>query len=918
MNSKQKRQLRQGVVMLALGCLGVLPATLSAAVLTWGAGGAGNAGTWTTSTTNWWNGSTNVAWSSTANTAEFRGTAGTVDIGTGITAAGLNFYATGYDLAGSNTLRLSAGMPVITVGSGVTATISAPISINGTTSYGSLSGGGTLVLNGALSGTTANASYFFLVNASNTLTLAGNNTYGKTLWVQGALNVNNAHALGNNAGVLFNTSTLNNTSGADIIVTTTNAYELRNGNLTFLGTYNLNLGNGNFQLTQSAAETLTVVSNTLTIGGVMSGSGTTTFIKAGAGTLVMGGSNTYSGSTMLNAGTIQLAGGHNRLLTSGTIVLNGGAATAGTLDLNGFNQTVAVLSGTSNTALGAVTNNGAGTSIFTVSSAANSSFAGLITDGSGGGIVALTKAGTGTLILAANSYTGATTLNGGVLQFAAMNNMGTGTAITFGGGTLQWGSGNTLDISGRTVTFASGVGTLDTNANNVIFANAIGNTGTGAMIKAGQGTLTLNAANTYSGATRITGGTLVLGNAAALQNSTLDLNASDTGVFSFGTLTTATFGGLNGTRNLTNTLALVVGNNNLNTTYSGVLSGTGSFTKTGTGTLTIKSAAANTFSGPLSVLAGVFEYSGSNSLGTSTSAIVLGRTTGADNVLFRYSSTLAASTYTGDTIARPFVIESGNTGTVTIDSNQASRHFNYTGSITLGSSGLGHNLILSSTLADYGFTTFSGVISEPAGTGSMLTVNGSPNAALCVTNNANSFTGGVLLKTGYLGLGSSGNPLGTGTFIINGGSGIRQNGYDGVTGNVNQIWNNDFSVLSGNGTVKVTFATGTAYLGLDSASTARTVNVGVNIGSLTVGAVVADGLNGTTKSLIKSGTSTLILNGANSYTGSTLVSAGQLQFGSVGAIPATSLITINSAGALNVTGAYTTLANWFGSGKVAT
>ena len=134
------------------------------------------------------------------------------------------------------------------------------------------------------------------------------------------------------------------------------------------------------------------------------------------------------------------------------------------------------------------------------------------------GTTALIKNGAGTLTLQnTNSYSGGTYLNGGILNFTSLNNLGTG-GINFSNGTLQFASGNTTDISTRTVWFG-GAGTIDTAGNNVTLANRIGNSGPGGMIKTGAGILTISTNSSYTGNTTVNGGTLALGANASLSNS---------------------------------------------------------------------------------------------------------------------------------------------------------------------------------------------------------------------------------------------------------------------------------------------------------------------------------------------------------------------------------------------------------------
>ena len=124
----------------------------------------------------------------------------------------------------------------------------------------------------------------------------------------------------------------------------------------------------------------------------------------------------------------------------------------------------------------------------------------------------------------------------------------------------------------------------------------------------------------------------------------------------------------------------------------------------------------------------------------------------------------------------------------------------------------------------------------------------------------------------------------------------------------------------------VTISGGTLDLGTFSAS-AGTVTLqsgAIADGSLSGAAYVANSgvisanLSGN-GSLTKSASGTLTLSGTNTYGGNTIVSAGNLVFNSVAAIPAgTGNVILNSGGALNVAGAYNTVYLWLASGKLNT
>ena len=178
---------------------------------------------------------------------------------------------------------------------------------------------------------------------------------------------------------------------------------------------------------------------------------------------------------------------------------------------------------------------------------------------------------------------GVTASPNGALENVSDSNTYSG-LITLAGNTTIGSDAGTLAITNTGTITGSGFNLTLAGAGSGSIASIIG-TGPGTLTMNGGGTWTLSGNNTFTGTTVISAGTLQLGAALALQNSTLNYN-NQGGSLSFGTLTAATFGGLNGAQNLalTNTtpasVTLTVGGNNQSTTYSGTLSGGGSLTKT--------------------------------------------------------------------------------------------------------------------------------------------------------------------------------------------------------------------------------------------------------------------------------------------------------------------------------------------------
>jgi len=202
--------------------------------------------------------------------------------------------------------------------------------------------------------------------------------------------------------------------------------------------------------------------------------------------------------------------------STGTLVFSG---VAGTVTVNGSVSAVAglqflatgydIVAGTSSPDL-SLTGAAAADNTISVNSGETATI-GVTLSGTAG----LTKAGDGTLVLSGtgNTYGGATVLNAGTLQIAALGSLGSN--VTFGGGTLQYppGSGaSALDVSGKLSAIASPqVVMIDTNGNDVIFGTAI--TGNGGLTKLGAGSLTLNAA-APTGVTTVSAGTLDVSSAS--------------------------------------------------------------------------------------------------------------------------------------------------------------------------------------------------------------------------------------------------------------------------------------------------------------------------------------------------------------------------------------------------------------------
>lgn len=277
-------------------------------------------------------------------------------------------------------------------------------------------------------------------------------------------------------------------------------------------------------------------------GQALTTSATAGIIKNGTGILNMGAGGAFAGGFTLNAG-IAAAGGVNGL-GNGPLVINGGTITSNSAtaripavtsitvnadfqlgDVVNFAAATGNLTFTSTVALGASVRT------ITLGNASTQTFSGII---SGTGAAGLTLAATaaGTLAISgANTYPGATTVNGGTLQCGIANTLPSTTNVT-----LANTAGATLNLNNfaQTIASLSGGGATGGNiatgsailtvnqSSNTTYAGVI--SGTGGLTKTGSGTLTLSGANTYTGLTTITAGTLQLGAANVIAAGNVVLN----------------------------------------------------------------------------------------------------------------------------------------------------------------------------------------------------------------------------------------------------------------------------------------------------------------------------------------------------------------------------------------------------------
>jgi fibronectin-binding autotransporter adhesin len=589
---------------------------------------------------------------------------------------------------------------------------------------------------------------------------------------------------------------------------------------------------------------------------------------------------------------------------------------------------------------GGLTAGTAGTKTITTSSGVINS-TGVI--GNGSGVVAFVHNGPGILRLsAANTYSGGTTVNGGILELGTNGMVSiTGTRMNgpVGTGGLTLNNGATLrsnNTSARTIqndvilsgnitlgdavnngalTFNSTDGTRTLSTPSTVTLNADTTLTTNSLVtiadaisggfkltKNGGSTLILSGANTYTGTTTISGGTLQLGTGG----TTGSLSTSS-----------AIVDNANLTFNRTN---IVTQGSDFS---SAGITGTGSVTQAGTGTLLL--TAANTYTGDTIIKAGELFLAPSGSLSSSSTIRLGGTTANSPSAMFTFGSTSG-----GITLTNPMTVQtsaSGTEGTRTLLGLATSGNTNtYSGVITMNT-----GLTVQSAATGGSVTNGQGILLFQGGSinvgTSTLTVNTNlrgNNADTysiqgIVTINellsSSSATGGSVFKDGSGTLileGTSNTYTGTNAAALNANGTRIGGGILGIFGD------GSLGLAPSTGTDNVFFTVPGTNVNVDSiAPTLRADAAGITLAA-TRNINIASGVTGRFDSnsntftingningagnLNKTGAGTLILAGNNTYTGSTTITTGTLNAAGNGALGSgatgTSSVTVNSGGTL--------------------
>ncbi|SEH14754.1 fibronectin-binding autotransporter adhesin [Sphingopyxis sp. YR583] len=629
---------------------------------------------------------------------------------------------------------------------------------------------------------------------------------------------------------------------------------------------------------------------TLTIGGVAAGAGT--LFKDGAGTLILSGTNSYTGDTIVNGGVLRAGsarafgpGGRNMTVNSG-----------GTLDLGGFDLGFAAVIGGGQIDLGGRTlTTGSGSGVFT----------GRIS-GTGG----YTRIGSFTQTFSGcnNDYTGVTTIGGNVaIDCIANGGQASGIgASTAAASNLVFATGS-LAYTGASASTDRGFALNGNGGLNIVNAGTVlefsGNiTGGGQLQKSGAGTLLLSGNNSSTGSVRIYGGTLRAGSTTALGSggiqfenapgTTLDLDGYDNSVaFLF------TTGGLQGGAVALGDATLTITNGgSTGVIFGGAISGSGGLVKTGGGYQQLSNCSSS-YSGSTVINQGILAVACLDDGGANSS---IGSSSSAANNLVLSGGTLQYVGSGGST-NRQFTL-GASTASKLDASGTGAIAFTHAGPLTFASANTAQTLTLGGT------STANNILAA------QITNNGSGVTRLTktdagtwiLTNPGSTYTGITTISGGVLGVdklsnGGLASSIGASSsaaanLVIGNGSTLR---YTGAGDTTNRLFTLSAGVtfIESSGTGAIVF-TDTGPVTLASNNQARTIALGgTNGGNNTLAGSIGNAGTGVT-TLAKNDSGTWVLTGNHSYTGSTNINGGTLFVGGGGTTGSIASALVNNFGTL--------------------
>lgn len=756
--------------------------------------------------------------------------------------------------------------------------------------------------------------------------LSGSNSFSGAITITGGgLQIENASALGNTSGVVISGSAelqlANNiyVSGVNVTLNGTGgAYDsygplkaTGSGTTTWAGNVLLGVDQARFGTTS------TTPTATFDISGVIS-SGTHTYgpairVPNTGGIIEFSGANTYLGNTSIVVGTLEM-GATNTLPATTTVVFgNNSSQGYATLDLDGYNQTIAGIAFTTGDNIPTiVTASSAATLTINDSSALSfgNATTGLLT-----GALALTKAGSGTLTLQnapSDTYTGPTTLLGGTLALDAstyansssttVGNLISNSSLVLSGGALTLKgrangtatslSGASYGTSSTTITVSSTSGlvpgqpfsgpglpsgeyVVDIASSTTFVASA-----TPTAAETGQ-TLTVTPTSnatvqTFNGTTLATG----------LQTVTLNVNG--------GTSTTLGFGAINRQIGSTIDFTIPSGGNFTTTTPNASFPGgqatiLGGYATVGGSTWAVSGgngSSAGSITGLASYTSGFASAADVDAVPSSSGTSVGAMTINS----LRFNTVPGTGTsYTINptgllTIATGGILVTGNVG-----ANQVT--VNGGGSLT---SGNGQDLIF--ILNNSANDVFDSPIVDDGSTSIGVTRSGT-GAALYVVNAQSTYTGPTTLDSGVT-VAQSNSTVTNGN-LVSGPYGVGSLIFDG--GQMRATSNNP-TVIANNVTLDadVTFVNGSTY-SLTFTGPVTLANGTRTLTSSSAGTVVFSGTigdNGLDYGINKAGTGTIIFNASNTYNGPTNINAGPLIANANYSATGNGVVNVNSTGVL--------------------